>query len=113
MDNKIIDIYEATTCSYHHYHPSLAALNDVHDQYCNVTISSPVMHHYYINMLLQICSQRNVAQEMWRLFVFLYGLASVFLVSKCVCMIFLIHIKLNTNFLLFNCIEKVVLGFYI
>lgn len=84
MDIKDIYNYE-TTCS---YHPSLVTLNR-HEQYCNVTISSQVMYHY-INMLLQICSQRNVAQEMWRLFVFLYGLASVFLVSKCVCMIFVL-----------------------
>lgn len=84
MDNKAIDNDE-TRCSTGY--PSSAALN-VHEQYWNITISVPPLHNDFINMLLQICSKRNAAQEMWRLFVLLYGLASVFLVSKCVCMSF-------------------------
>lgn len=43
-------------------------------------------HIDYLNMLLHLCSQRNVAHEMWRLLLLLYGLASVFLMSKSVCM---------------------------
>ncbi|XP_046804471.1 unconventional myosin-XVIIIa isoform X8 [Lucilia cuprina] len=80
MDNKDIDNNEAT-CSTGY--PSSTEF-DVLEYCCNITISVPLMHHDYINMLLQLFSQRNVAHEMWRLFVLLYGLASVFLVSKCI-----------------------------
>lgn len=52
----------------------------------NDTFSSAFGKHMeYINMFLQMCTQRNVAREIWRFFLVLYGLLSVFLVSKSVC----------------------------
>ena len=80
-DKNAVDNKE--TCSL--TSPSTSSPLNFYEQHWNITIIAPIMHYDYINMLLQICSQRNVAHEMWRLFVIFYGLASVFLVSKTVC----------------------------
>lgn len=69
--NKIIG-FEGATC----------LSSSLEDRHLNMTLS--VLHGQYdhVNLLLQVCSHRNVAQEMWRLLLLLCGLASVYLFGK-------------------------------
>lgn len=79
---KYIAVTTEPTCSPSPATPAESLTTSQH--LMNMTLVMFHTQHDYINMLLQMCSQRNVAQEMWRLFLLLYGLASVLIVSKSV-----------------------------
>lgn len=67
-----IGIGDAATCS----------SSPLEDEHLNMTLSMLHAHQDYVNLLLQVCSHRNTAQELWRFLLLLYGLASVFVFIK-------------------------------
>lgn len=83
-----IGIGDAATCS-----SSL-----LEDEHLNMTLSMLHAHQDYVNLLLQVCSHRNTAQELWRFLLLLYGLASVFVFIKNVRVYFYQYTEQKTTY---------------